>query len=64
MENVDTLIIGAGPAGATCAYLLHKAGVECVLVDFATFPSVPALSAKSSSPASATKKYHYARTAV
>ena len=38
MENTDTLIIGAGPAGATCAYLLHKAGVECTLVDFATFP--------------------------
>lgn len=38
MENTDTLIIGAGPAGATCAYLLRKAGVECALVDFATFP--------------------------
>ena len=38
METTDTLIVGAGPAGTTCAYLLRKAGVDCLLVDFATFP--------------------------
>lgn len=34
----DVVIIGAGPAGTTCAYLLKKAGMDCVLVDFAAFP--------------------------
>lgn len=38
MESVDTVIIGAGPAGTVCAYLLRKAGIRCALVDFATFP--------------------------
>lgn len=32
------LIIGAGPAGSVCGYLLKKAGVECLLVDHASFP--------------------------
>ena len=32
------MIIGAGPAGTTCACLLKRAGVDCVLVDFASFP--------------------------
>ncbi len=38
MESVDTVIIGAGPAGTVCAYLLRKAGIKCALVDFASFP--------------------------
>ena len=37
-QMTDVVIIGAGPAGTTCAYLLKKAGVDCVLVDRATFP--------------------------
>ena len=36
MKNV--VIIGAGPAGSVCGFLLRKAGVNCVIVDFATFP--------------------------
>lgn len=36
--DVDAVIVGAGPAGTVCAYLLRKAGVKCALVDFATFP--------------------------
>ena len=36
MSNV--VIIGAGPAGSVCGYLLKKAGVNCVIVDYATFP--------------------------
>lgn len=32
------VIIGAGPAGAVCGFLLKKAGVDCVIVDHATFP--------------------------
>jgi flavin-dependent dehydrogenase len=35
---VDVVIIGAGPAGTVCGYLLKKAGVNCVIVDYATFP--------------------------
>ncbi len=38
MKKVDALIIGAGPAGSVCGYLLQKAGVSCLLVDHATFP--------------------------
>lgn len=38
MRNTEVVIIGAGPAGATCAFLLQQAGVGCVLVDHATFP--------------------------
>lgn len=34
----DVVVIGAGPAGSMCAYLLKKAGLECVLVDRAVFP--------------------------
>lgn len=41
MENlrkVDVLVVGAGPAGSVCGSLLKKAGVDCLLVDLATFP--------------------------
>lgn len=36
--NTDVVIVGAGPAGSVCAYLLQKAGVKCTLVDYASFP--------------------------
>ena len=35
---IKTVIIGAGPAGTICGYLLKKAGLDCVIVDYATFP--------------------------
>lgn len=38
METTRVVIIGAGPAGSSCAYLLKKAGIDCVLIDYATFP--------------------------
>lgn len=38
MRKVDVLIVGAGPAGSVCGYLLQKAGVSCLLIDHATFP--------------------------
>jgi len=41
MENVrkvSVLIVGAGPAGSVCGYLLKKAGVDCAIVDYASFP--------------------------
>lgn len=37
-NQTKAVIIGAGPAGTSCAYMLQKSGVACVLVDFATFP--------------------------
>lgn len=38
MDQVKALIVGAGPAGSTCALLLRKTGVDCLLVDRAVFP--------------------------
>lgn len=38
MKNTDVLIVGAGPAGSVCGYLLQKAGVPCIVIDHATFP--------------------------
>lgn len=39
MEKISqVVIIGAGPAGSVCGYLLQKAGVDCVIIDYATFP--------------------------
>ena len=35
---VDVVVVGGGPAGSVCGYLLKKAGVDCVIVDRATFP--------------------------
>lgn len=38
MRRIEVLIIGAGPAGSVCGSLLIKNGVECAIVDHATFP--------------------------
>ena len=38
MKHTDVLIVGAGPAGSVCGCLLKKAGVDCLLIDHATFP--------------------------
>ena len=38
LRKIDVLIIGAGPAGTVCGSLLKQAGVECAIVDHATFP--------------------------
>ena len=38
MITTEVLIVGAGPAGSMCGCLLKKAGVDCLLVDHATFP--------------------------
>lgn len=35
---INVVIIGAGPAGSVCGYLLKKAGVNSIIIDFATFP--------------------------
>ncbi len=38
MSSVATAIVGAGPAGASAAYWLARAGHDVLLVDKATFP--------------------------
>ena len=37
-RETDVVIVGAGPAGCTCGYLLKKGGTDCLIVDFASFP--------------------------
>ncbi len=37
-EFYDVAIIGAGPAGWTCALSLKNAGLKVLLIDKATFP--------------------------
>lgn len=38
MESCEVLIVGGGPAGATCAARLVQAGIDVLLLDRATFP--------------------------
>ena len=38
MIGCDALIVGGGPAGSTCARLLHRAGWNVVVADRARFP--------------------------
>lgn len=38
MESCDVLIVGGGPAGSSCAWKLHEAGVDVVVMDRALFP--------------------------
>ena len=37
-KQYDVLIVGAGPAGSTCAMFLAKKGVKVLLLDRASFP--------------------------
>jgi menaquinone-9 beta-reductase len=38
MDTCDVLIVGGGPAGSTCAWSLHRASLDVVVMDRATFP--------------------------
>lgn len=38
MQETDVLIIGAGPAGSSCALLLNDAGIKVTVLDKAAFP--------------------------
>src|SRR5581483_7501037 len=38
LERAEVLIIGGGPAGSSCAWHLHRAGVDTLVLDRAVFP--------------------------
>jgi geranylgeranyl reductase family protein len=38
MSSYDAIVVGAGPAGSTCAYRLAQAGASVLLLDRARFP--------------------------
>jgi menaquinone-9 beta-reductase len=38
MQSCDALIVGGGPAGSTCARILHRAGLEVIVMDKKDFP--------------------------
>jgi len=38
MDTCDVLIIGGGPAGSACAWKLHRAGVDVLLMEKEQFP--------------------------
>jgi geranylgeranyl reductase family protein len=38
MDNCDVLVVGAGPAGATCAWKLKQSGLDVLILDKADFP--------------------------
>lgn len=38
MQKVDVIIVGGGPAGASCAWQLRREGVDCLVLDAAEFP--------------------------
>lgn len=40
MIRTEVLIVGGGPAGAACAWALRRQGVDCLIIDRATFPRV------------------------
>ena len=40
MKHTDVLIIGGGPAGASCAWALRRQGVPCLILDRVPFPRV------------------------
>jgi geranylgeranyl reductase family protein len=38
MERCEVLIVGGGPAGSTCAWLLKRAGIDVMVLDKKAFP--------------------------
>ncbi|SHE36185.1 NAD(P)/FAD-dependent oxidoreductase [Dysgonomonas macrotermitis] len=37
-KHFETIIIGGGPAGTTCGYMLTQKGNECLIIERSTFP--------------------------
>lgn len=37
-SHYDVIIVGAGPAGSSCAYMLRQSGLKIALIDKAVFP--------------------------
>lgn len=37
-KTTEVVIVGAGPAGSVCGYLLRKSRVDCIVIDRAKFP--------------------------
>lgn len=37
-EKFDVIVVGAGPAGISCAYELAKAGVNVLLIERGEYP--------------------------
>lgn len=40
MTGAEVIIVGGGPAGSTCAWMLARAGKECLVLDAKMFPRV------------------------
>lgn len=38
MRHIKTIIVGGGPSGSICGYLLKKKGEDCVIIDRSKFP--------------------------
>jgi flavin-dependent dehydrogenase len=38
LTKTEVVIVGGGPAGSSCAWELRRRGVECLILDKATFP--------------------------
>ena len=38
MIHINTIIVGAGPAGSACGYLLQKNNEECLIIERSEFP--------------------------
>ncbi|MEX2496966.1 MAG: NAD(P)/FAD-dependent oxidoreductase [Woeseia sp.] len=38
MRHADVIVVGGGPAGSTCAWKLHQAGQDVLVLDRADFP--------------------------
>lgn len=40
MITAETIIVGGGPAGSSCAWRLRQLGGDCIVLDRQSFPRV------------------------